>query len=310
MRYFFFFLFLFYFHIEFIHSSDTLRPAKERIRRYFRLSSRQSESENKLSTHRSTENSVTQENTTETLDETIDEKYLNYKYAGDVNAENPIKKIQRNSNKKFRNPSDVERLSRKNLSVSSYSNSSKSNEYGNISMRSSENILEHDFLYSSSQRELIHANHDQLSTTSEKYLPRRESSSTYERDMEIIDLLQRDRSMNIQETCNSSRMDILTAPETPSSQDTFSNDDIIRPKRSSFERRKLPDIRKITSSSSSSNSPKRLLTETQQNFPNLVFTHQQSTHYAIDGRTREPQLEAKTRTREVKKVRRKDIVKR
>lgn len=84
---------------------------------------------------------------------------------------------------------------------------------------------------------------------------RRESSSTYERDMDIIDLLERERSMDIQDMLERERRGV----------DSHKMRSISR-QGSSVERahRKLPDISRLTTAPAS---PKR-------DFPNLVFTHQ------------------------------------
>lgn len=92
---------------------------------------------------------------------------------------------------------------------------------------------------------------------------RRESSSTYERDMDIIDLLERERSMDLKEMMERERR--VERIRKKQQQDT------IRTNSMGERHRKLPDITKIVSP----NSPKRSQsTEQSVNFPNFVFTHQ------------------------------------
>ena len=107
-----------------------------------------------------------------------------------------------------------------------------------------------------------HRSHDRLSESGNLLL-RRESSSTYERDMDIIDLLERERSMDLGE---------IIERERQHSEQRFRKKVPNARSNSSVERRKLPDITKITAPSS----PKRLTTTAEQsnNFPNFVFTHQ------------------------------------
>lgn len=94
----------------------------------------------------------------------------------------------------------------------------------------------------------------------ESLLLRRESSSTYERDMDIIDLLERERSMDMQEVLARERHSENYRKKAPNLRTN-----------SGIERRKLPDIARITAP----NSPKRLNSvEAPANFPNFVFTHQ------------------------------------
>lgn len=107
-----------------------------------------------------------------------------------------------------------------------------------------------------------HRSHDMLSESGNLLL-RRESSSTYERDMDIIDLLERERSIDLHEIIERERQ---TERFRKKVSNTRSN--------SGVERRKLPDITKIAAAPSS---PKRLITssaEQSNNFPNFVFTHQ------------------------------------
>lgn len=90
---------------------------------------------------------------------------------------------------------------------------------------------------------------------------RRESTSTYERDMDIISLLERERSMNLHDFMEADRKQEQPARTRVRSANVRSNSG-----------RKLPDITKIAGP----HSPKRQLSavEPPTNFPNFVFTHQ------------------------------------
>lgn len=121
-------------------------------------------------------------------------------------------------------------------------------------------LFDRDSLYSvtdrkSLSRPSLQRSHDNILSESD-IMSRRESSSTYERDMEIIDLLERERSMDIQDMMEKERRGEKIRSITRHN--------------SSFERhhRKLPDISKLTAPIS----PKKV--EHSVNFPNLVFTHQ------------------------------------
>lgn len=120
-------------------------------------------------------------------------------------------------------------------------------------------LFDRDSLYSVSDRKSLSRpsllrSQDNILSESE-IMSRRESSSTYERDMEIIDLLERERSMDIQDMMEQERKGEKIRSITRHN--------------SSFERhhRKLPDISKLAPIS-----PKKL--DHSVNFPNLVFTHQ------------------------------------
>lgn len=91
---------------------------------------------------------------------------------------------------------------------------------------------------------------------------RRESSSTYEQEMDIIDLLERKRSMDMIEMERERRIERMRRKQSELAGRT----------NSSVERhRKLPDITKITMP----NSPKRTMsTEQSAIFSNSAFTHQ------------------------------------
>lgn len=278
------------------------RPAKERLRRYFRLSSRQSDSDNKLTTM---ENSVTQENTTETTDEpkhprsaTIESEkiVLNHKSTktnvissiADVTKQplartkskhsykhkNSLKEsIASDGLKDKTNSLDEVNNSCSNLTSSTYCNTGGPGEYDTGKIYYDKKPLnDRDGVYRgiesgiSVERRYQHKSRDLLSDCDSLSI-RRESSSTYERDMEIIDLLERERSMDIQEMMERERR---AEVERRAEQERNSKE-IVGRKNSSFERhRKLPDITKITTP----HSPKRIVETT--NFPNLVFTHQQS----------------------------------
>lgn len=265
----------------FVYSSaygNIIRPAKERLRRYFRLSSRQSESENKLATHRSTENSVTQENTTETLEDPIDgscfnEKSANFNLPDRLSVEKPVRKTNhkhsnRNLKKKIANDMD------RSMSASNYTVSNKIKAHSENVVRDVDIPADNrECIYFGSQHELLNLNQDQLSNISDKPLTRRESSSTYERDMEIIDLLQRDRSMDLKSNYFEREMDVYPDAEIRSINKNTNMDEQPTSRPPSFERRKLPDISKITAPNMTQ---KPVLTANERsNFPNLVFTHQQ-----------------------------------
>lgn len=111
--------------------------------------------------------------------------------------------------------------------------------------------------YSHRSRELM-SECDNVST-------RRESSSTYERDMDIIDLLERERSMDIQDMLERERR-IEQQRKKPSLSRSSGRSAV-------SGHRKLPDITRIATP----NSPKRsVVAESTNNFPNFVFTHQQN----------------------------------
>lgn len=288
--------------------------AKDRIRRYFHLFSRQNETENKQQpTRPSIENSVTQENTTETFDDGIDanfnEKIVSYKNTNELTVENPLRKKAHRANRniKTRNIVDpnkraitpsITSSSPSVLSISAYGGkrSKKHNSRGartSVTNASPRTVTDSncDSLSYGIPTESRHCNLSQISSTmSDEQMCRRESSSTYERDMDIIDLLQRDRSMDIQNECSTSaaavgRRDLDAYSDHSSAyvnkRKSLKCDDDVNiyaykindstPKSSLSERRKLPDISKITAP----NSPKQVLNEARQNFPNFVFTHQQ-----------------------------------
>lgn len=103
-----------------------------------------------------------------------------------------------------------------------------------------------------------HRSRDVMSETGNHSL-RRESTSTYERDMDIIDLLERERSMNLIEIVENERKPERLRKKSSSTVN-----------RTNSGGRKLPDIAKITAP----HSPKRQISEQSVNFPNFVFTHQ------------------------------------
>lgn len=158
---------------------------------------------------------------------------------------------------------------------------------------------------------MSHRSHDLLSESGGNLLSlRRESSSTYERDMDIIDLLERERSvLDIQDVIECERQRNGIVGDNDQRQFTSTKKVTAhmaaRPSiggggGSGGERRKLPDITKITTNSKlpaammAPSSPKQRLISTgssggggggggsiehQQhhqstNFPNFVFTHQ------------------------------------
>lgn len=93
-------------------------------------------------------------------------------------------------------------------------------------------------------------------------LSRRESSSTYERDMDIIDLLQRERSMDIPETLERERRSGIDPMVRSISRQNSALD---------RHHRRLPDVSRFTGIPPAS--PKKSV---ERHFPNQVFTHQLS----------------------------------
>lgn len=272
--------------------SIDFRPTKDRIWRYFRLSSRRSDSDNKLETQRSTENSITQENTTETMDieakQSISQK--------SIHAAKPMSKLSTQSTanalkiKKTTNRANPNRTNRSrivhkdsirpmrvrssddmnnscsNITASTYINGNEMSASSGIGLDLESGIptdlksnYDRDSVYSSDR--FSHRSQDRLSESGHLLL-RRESSSTYERDMDIIDLLERERSMDLQEIVDRERH----------SGDRHRKKVPTVRSNSGVERRKLPDIAKITAAAPVS--PKRFTTAEPNNFPNFVFTHQ------------------------------------
>lgn len=118
-----------------------------------------------------------------------------------------------------------------------------------------------DSVYSNDR--LSHRSNDVLSESGNLLL-RRESTSTYERDMDIIDLLERERSIDLPHSIEREKRTerIHKKPITANNRPNLGH-----------ERRKLPDITKIATPSS----PKRMNFSAEPisgNFPNFVFTHQ------------------------------------
>lgn len=270
---------------------------KERIFCYFRLSSRRSDCDNKFESQRSMENSITQENTTETMDIEAKLPMIHHKTAhmnkptGKVNP-NTRTSINALKTKRVTNRSSLNRASIKNknmrkdlmqperthsseemnnscsnITASTYINGNEISTSGGIGLnyetgaRSEQKLnCDRESVYSGvSSDQFSHRSHDRLSEAGNLLL-RRESTSTYERDMDIIDLLERERSMDLQEIIEHERRTERYRKKVPNTR-----------ANSSGERRKLPDIAKITAPGS----PKRLMSsEPSNNFPNFVFTHQ------------------------------------
>lgn len=90
-------------------------------------------------------------------------------------------------------------------------------------------------------------------------LSRRESSSTYERDMDIIDLLQRERSMEMPEALERERRIAMDPKGLSVSRQNSGHD---------RHHRRLPDLRRLAGTPSN---PRR---SSDLHFPNQVFTHQ------------------------------------
>lgn len=154
---------------------------------------------------------------------------------------------------------------------------------------------------------MSHRSHDLMSESGGNLLSlRRESSSTYERDMDIIDLLERERSvLDMQDVieCERQRNSIVGDVDQRKYASTkkVAAHMAARPSiGGGGERRKLPDITKITTklpaATMAPSSPKQRLISTASNgggggggvsgnidhqqhhqstnFPNFVFTHQ------------------------------------
>lgn len=242
-----------------------------------------------MQTQRSTENSITQENTTETLN--IDAKLpltqtsAHMKPTGEYN---PTAQSSANALKTKRVPSRTnpnknirkDLIRKKRTHSSDEMNESCSNimatTYINVNEVSTSSCIGFDFdssvhveqklncdresVYSgTSNDQFSHRSHDRLSESS-NLLPRREQSSKYERDMDKIDLLDRERSTDLREIIECERP---TKRFHKKVSNTRSN--------SGAERRKLPDIAKKNASTS----PKRMIPiEQTTNFPNFVFTYQ------------------------------------
>lgn len=243
---------------------------------------------------RSMENSITQENTTETMDIeaklTIPQKTTQIakptvkvnpstmspanalKTKKAANLAYPHRTSIRNKNvhkdsirPKRTHSSDEMNNSCSNITTSTYVNGNEVSTSSGIGLDFESAHTEpkincdRESVYSGSSNDRFsQRSHDILSESSNLLL-RRESSSTYERDMDVIDLLERERSMDLQEIIERER-------QTERYRKKVSN---VR-SNSGMERRKLPDIAKITAPAS----PKRLPSNEQNNFPNFVFTHQ------------------------------------
>lgn len=245
---------------------------------------------------RSIENSITQENTTETLD--IEAKMpLAYKSANPTKSAGKINPIAlqsanalkskkssnranpnrgsirtKNMRKDFIRPerthsSDEMNNSCSNITASTYINGNEVSTSSGIGVdfESGAHVdqqkphCDRESIYSGISNDRLSHRSNDIQSESGNLLLRRESSSTYERDMDIIDLLERERSMDLQ--------DIIERRCTERPHKKTPN---IRTNQG-FERRKLPDIAKITAPPS----PKRLISsEPSANFPNFVFTHQ------------------------------------
>lgn len=278
--------------------------AKDRLWHYFRLSVRRCESENKLKPQRSTEHSITQENTTETMDietkitavcdkpKSSEGKRLVKPAPSIYSATNALKtnrsitrsntnqkRSVKTKSKRLESPNRTERTqsfademnnSCSNITASTYchgngisTSSGISVDFESIPYNEQKSNCDHESVLSGISTDRHSCKSQELFDTGNQSL-RRESSSTYEQDMDIIDLLERKRSMDLKETMERERRTerIRRKQSELAGQTT-----------SSVERhRKLPDIMKITMP----NSPKRTQSTDQQtvNFPNFVFTHQ------------------------------------
>lgn len=360
---------------------SAFRSTKDRIWRYFRLSSRRSDNDNKFDTQNSAENSITQVNTTETLDietnishtpkssmkhhhhhqqqqhgrsapktntltslhatanalraKQLVDKQDQHQRANEKRTNSTKKTATPTPSGKLKHSNNRDRTERlhlsddinnscSNITASTYLNgieiSSTSGEFGGSTAEmnnrknsgSSANsaiigVDRDNSVYSGISNDRIsHRSHDMLSESGGNLLAlRRESSSTYERDMDIIDLLERERSFDMNE-------DVTNRERQRKFQTTkmMSATYMGRPKAGGgsgggSERRKLPDITKITTLSTklpasavAPLSPKQRLIQTasgsgtsidhhhQQTanfpneFPNFVFTHQQYNEFA------------------------------
>lgn len=282
------------------HSFE-IRPAKERLRKYFRLSSKgQSESVNKLSVPHppSFEDSATQEiTTTETIDESSKIFDVQQKAHASTSAVSDKPRLSKSAASSMsrgrshsRKRSSIEEFNAKvkknsvddidnscsNITASTYCNENGVSISSGIGIDFDSGGAGAGVAYNERKplcgRDSIFSNYsdrsrDRLSDVGESLSARRESSSTYERDMDVIDLLERERSMDT----ISAQAKIEHEPRTEKMRPRKS----VPRKNSSFERhRKLPDITKIAAP----NSPKRAVlspAEHSPSFPNFVFTHQQ-----------------------------------
>lgn len=246
------------------------RTAKERLRGYFRLSSRRVDK--KLTNNEcSTENSVTQEVTNETCDEPkamlTEVVAVNNQKMSKINVISDHRSLAKGKRIDALSSVPKGRIMAATLGDrcdtepvnNSCSNITSSTYCNDHSYYDKNPLFDRDSLYSVSDRKSLsrpslQRSQDNILSESD-IMSRRESSSTYERDMEIIDLLERERSMDIQDMIEQERKG-----------EKIRN---ISRHNSSFERhhRKLPDISKLAPIS-----PKKL--DHSVNFPNLVFTHQ------------------------------------
>lgn len=248
-----------------------------------------------MESQRSMRNSITQENTTETLN--IDaklpltQKHTHMKPTGQINptgqsSENALKtkrvSSRTNSDRTSVRNKNIRKdlIRKKRIHSSDEMNESCSNitatTYINGNVVSTNSCIGLDFdssfyveqklncdresvLSGTSNDRFSHRSHDRLSE-SRNLLPRREQSYLLERDMDKIDLLDRERSTDLREIIECER-------PTKRSHKKVSN----TRGNTGVERRKLPDIAKITAATS----PKRMIPiEQTTNFPNFVFTHQ------------------------------------
>lgn len=147
-------------------------------------------------------------------------------------------------------------------------------------------LCSRDSVFSNYSDRNLNRSRERLSDAGDRLSVRRESSSTYERDMDAIDLLERERSMDT--IAMQTRADPAPRIEKMRSRQSIAR------KNSSFERhRKLPDITKIAAP----NSPKHTvlsMAEHSPNFTNFVFTHQQ--HLANEYSTELVSVHSRNRT--------------
>lgn len=253
-----------------------------------------------METQRSTENSITQDNITETIDieakVALPSKSLQRtRSTGKINplanshahssnalkvkksAQRPCKNLHKDYMRTDQTHSSIDDVNNScsNITASTYINGNdvstgSAADYERGGLIDSKPNCDRESVFSGiSNDQVSHRSHDALSEGGGHAFDamRRESSSTYERDMDIIDLLERERSIDLGEINERRKTDQLVHHKK-----------LPTIGRTNLERRKLPDITKITAPLS----PKRLITVGDQqqpqqqstNFPNFVFTHQ------------------------------------
>lgn len=230
---------------------------------------------------------MTQENTTETLDETL-------RATSDINLSNKATEIEpkpqaidsvKMKKRRVNKPKPVEMSdirylrqnqslceinnSTSNLTSSTYCNRDEVIEYEN----SEQNLLsQRDHLYNSYERGILHVGrpHAVYSVTNYGQLtPRRDSTTAFDHDAQILEAIGRDQGSQDEfqkQTCNDNQTHVPLL----------------------IERRKLPDITKITSKHTSIH---MAASAEPRSFPNFVFTHKQnSAAYSKEAHVNSPLL--------------------